>query len=180
MKFSDFYIRESDDLVQRALILATKAHEGQTRRFDGAPYINHPKQVADIVMKATNDNEMIAAALCHDTLEDTSVTYEDLKEKFGLRVADLVQELTSDESEIERIGKTAYLIQKMNNMSDDALVIKLADRISNVSDFKTASQKFRDKYGPSTREIIDSVKPRSSVHSELIGKIDNIISSFGY
>jgi (p)ppGpp synthase/HD superfamily hydrolase len=136
-------------------------HKGQIRKFSGEPYFEHPKRVAEIVKKFKKSHkldDLIAAAFTHDTLEDTNTTYKDLTTLFGGLVASLVQELTSDKKEIEKIGKTSYLINKMENMSNWALVIKLADRLDNVSDLKTSSKKFRDKMIKSTKEIIRILK----------------------
>lgn len=63
------------------------AHTGRATRI---PYIVHPLETALIASMLTNDEEILAAALLHDTIEDTDVTYEDLKQEFGTRVADLV------------------------------------------------------------------------------------------
>lgn len=132
-------------------------HKEQTRKFSDEPYFEHPKRVAQIVKKFKKSHELdklVAAAFTHDTLEDTNTTYKDLITLFGGLVASLVKELTSDPEEIDKIGKTEYLSKKMVNMSNWALVIKLADRLDNISDIKTSSKEFKDKITKSTKEII--------------------------
>ncbi|MFW6281358.1 MAG: HD domain-containing protein [bacterium] len=141
---------------------AANAHKGVTRKFAGEPYINHPKRVAQIVKKFKGDSskidDLIKAALLHDTVEDTDTTLKDLEKLFGGLVASLVKELTSNKKEIEKKGKAEYLADKMINMSSWALVIKLSDRLDNVGDFKTASPKFVEKYKKETEQILEKLK----------------------
>ena len=118
-----------------------------------------------------------------DTLSGTSIEM-DLKSEIGTVYDGTIfmkeNHFYIKGNKIQKVGKTEYLVNKMNTMSDNALTIKLADRVSNVSDFKTAPEKFRNKYGPATREMIKRVKPRNKNHKNLINKIDKIISEFGY
>ena len=73
-------------MVQKAIDFATKVHEGQYRKGTDRPYIVHPMEVGKIVSTMTQDEEIISAAILHDTIEDTGVTYEDLKQEFGTRL----------------------------------------------------------------------------------------------
>ncbi|HQM96869.1 MAG TPA: HD domain-containing protein [Clostridia bacterium] len=146
-------------LVRKARDFAEKKHQGQTRR-DGTPYFAHPTRVADNIKKYKQSEELpslIAAAFMHDTIEDGNATVLEIKELFGDLVADLVHELTSDEEEKIKMGKTPYLVKKMLKMSDWALVIKLADRLDNVSDLETQTDEFKKKYKLETETIIDSL-----------------------
>jgi len=162
--------KEADDY-------ASKKHKDQKRR-SGEPYINHPKRVAQLVKqyKSSNQiNNLIKAALLHDTLEDTDTTPEDLKKLFGGLVASLVKELTSDKIKAKE-DKTSYLTNKMVNMSSWALVIKLADRLDNVQDITTAPKPWALKYKQQTITILNSlVKNRtlSNTQKNLIKAIRN-------
>lgn len=152
-------------------------HKGQTRKFSGEPYFEHPKRVAKIIKsfkKSHKLDRLVAAALTHDTLEDTNTTYKDLVTLFGGLVASLVKELTSDPEEISKIGKTEYLSKKMIDMSNWALVIKLADRLDNVSDLKTSSEKFRKKTVISTKEIISNLEKHRTLTNTQKRLIDAI------
>ena len=96
-----------DEDMKSALAYASKAHSGQTRS-DNTPYIAHPERVAASVQrfkKSHNLDALMSAAYLHDTIEDTDTTKEDLEKMFGVLVASLVQELTSDKEEIDKIGK---------------------------------------------------------------------------
>jgi len=80
--------------IHRALEFAADAHKHQTRKYSGRPYIEHPLAVARMVGRFNHDDEMIIAALLHDTVEDTSVTLIDIQREFGPGVAALVSDLT--------------------------------------------------------------------------------------
>ena len=76
------------DLLDRAIIFAVKAHHNTERRGKGFPYIVHPMEAVEIVASITPDQELLAAAALHDTIEDTDVTVEQLRAEFGERIAD--------------------------------------------------------------------------------------------
>ncbi len=161
----------------QTLEFATKKHEGQVRKFKEEAYIKHPKNVAKIIKenkKSHKINELLAAALLHDTLEDTNTTEQELKKNFGKLITSIVKELTTDENEKEKIGKKEYLANKMSNRSSWALVIKLADRLDNVSDIKNSPQEFKKKYIEETNFILKKIENNrelSKTHKKIIKKI---------
>jgi (p)ppGpp synthase/HD superfamily hydrolase len=115
-------------------------HAGQTRRGSGVPYASHPVAVSYLVAaykRSKHLTSLLVAALLHDTLEDTDVTFDELARRFGGFVASLVLELTNDEEEIKRVGKLEYHSRKLLGISSYALYIKLADRMHNISDHPT-------------------------------------------
>ena len=151
---------ESSQELYRAYEFAKKKHEGQVRKFSGEPYVNHPKRVADILMnvseqcKTTISSDVAVAALLHDTIEDTDCTKEELSLLFGESVATMVLAITNDKEEIVKIGKTEYLVKKVNGLDSDQLLIKLADRFDNVSDAVTPENApWFKSYSKQTREV---------------------------
>ena len=80
--------------IWRARQFATVAHQTQTRKYSGRPYIEHPLAVARMVARFDHDEDMVIAALLHDTVEDTSVTIGEIECVFGPGVAVLVNDLT--------------------------------------------------------------------------------------
>lgn len=147
------------DKVKEALKFATRMHEGQTRK-DGTPYITHPIRVAEYVEKYKDSHDLDTlkmSAYLHDTLEDTGANYYDLILFFGPTVASIVLELTTDEDMKRELGKTKYLEIKMKNMSSWALVIKLCDRLDNISDLSICDDVFRKRYTEETITIIEYV-----------------------
>ena len=86
----------TSNLLERARVFATAAHAavGQTRKYTGEPYVVHPLEVANIVLSVGGTEAMVAAAMLHDVLEDTGVTFDLLEDEFGEEVAQLVLWLT--------------------------------------------------------------------------------------
>ena len=78
------------ELVDRAIIYATYGHKNTRRKGNNIPYILHPLEAMGIVASITDDQELIAAAALHDLIEDTDITYDDIKNEFGKRIADIV------------------------------------------------------------------------------------------
>ena len=128
-------------LAHEAIKFSNEKHAGQVRKGSGDPYITHPIAVSYIVAAFKRSKalvQLLCAAILHDTLEDTETTYDELERKFGTLVASLVLELTDDKDEIARIGKLEYQKQKVLNYTSYGLVLKLCDRLHNVSDSPTA------------------------------------------
>ena len=124
--------------IDEVLRFARERHQGQLRS-DGQEYITHPIRVSQIVAKfkpSQNSNILTAGALLHDVLEDTYTSYRELQDRFGEVVASLVMEVTSSTFMPKLVGKQIYLAHKMQYMSSYALIIKLADRLDNISDLK--------------------------------------------
>jgi len=121
-------------LVSEAAELAARRHTGQKRKGRGdEPYVNHLAEVANLLSTATHgeDAELVAAGWLHDVLEDTETAHEELAQRFGLRVAGLVQECTDDMS-LPKSERRRLQIIDCPHKSDGAKLIKIADKISNV------------------------------------------------
>ena len=143
-----------------ALEYATKKHEGKFRKgYYNKPYITHPIEVSKLIEKYMEDDLeqdiFKVAALLHDTLEDTDATYEEIEELFGKNIADIVLELTNDKEVKDRLGKDVYLANKMSKMNDKTLILKLCDRLHNVSELIYADDEFNEKYVRETVYIIN-------------------------
>lgn len=147
------------ELEKSALEYATLMHKGKYRKGStNEEYINHPIRVAELVKKykgkSRNIETLVSAAFLHDTLEDTSATFNDLVERFGSQVAYLVNELTTIKELKDEVGKAKYLAIELSHMSNWALVIKLCDRLDNISDLENMDEAFRNKYIHETKYII--------------------------
>lgn len=121
-------------MVERALKFATKAHEGQFRKGTKRPYIMHPIEVSDIVATMTDDEEIICAALLHDTVEDCEeITGDVIRQNFSDRVAELVLMESEDKSKtwLERKGHT---IEHLKAAPREVQMIALGDKLSNMRD----------------------------------------------
>lgn len=118
-------------MIKKAVAFARKAHEGAFRKGTKLPYIIHPLETAVIVSLMTEDEEMIAAALLHDVVEDAGVKESELIREFGSRVADLVMAESEDKSKswFERKSTT---ITHLSGASRELKMLTLADKLSNI------------------------------------------------
>ena len=130
------YANHPSELVRQAFVFAKAAHEavGQLRKYTGDPYIVHPTEVADIVQTVAHTEVMLAAALLHDTVEDTDATMDEIRRLFGHEVADLVEMLTdvSVPTDGNRAVRKAIDLAHTARASAAGKTIKLADLISNT------------------------------------------------
>jgi guanosine-3',5'-bis(diphosphate) 3'-pyrophosphohydrolase len=123
-------------LILQAACFAAERHRTQLRKgAESTPYINHPLEVARILVDegGVTDPEVIAAALLHDTIEDTETTPDELRARFGERVTDLVLELTDDKA-LPKETRKLLQIRHAPHKSAGAALVKLADKIANVRD----------------------------------------------
>lgn len=118
-------------MIREAAEFAAEAHRGAFRKGSRVPYIYHPMEVALIVSLMTKDEEVIAAAYLHDVLEDTCVTAEELKQRFGGRVCSLVEAETEDKNLGWRERREAT-IRHLRKASTEVKMIALADKLSNI------------------------------------------------
>ena len=125
------------ELLDRAIVFAVRAHAGTERRGKGYPYIIHPIEAVEIVATMTSDQELLAAAALHDTVEDTDVTVEQIRAEFGDRVAALVasesdtfEEGVSEEDSWHARKQAA--IDRLAKASHDAKIVALGDKLSNM------------------------------------------------
>ncbi|MBR2089887.1 MAG: bifunctional (p)ppGpp synthetase/guanosine-3',5'-bis(diphosphate) 3'-pyrophosphohydrolase [Fibrobacter sp.] len=124
-------------VLDKAIVFAVKAHAGTERRGKAFPYIVHPLEAVEIVATMTTDQELLAAAALHDTVEDTDVTLDDIRREFGDRVAKLVEE----ESDVFMEGvseadswheRKQAAIDRLSRASRDAKMVALGDKLSNA------------------------------------------------
>ncbi len=123
-------------LAAEAEAFAAEGHAGQIRNYSGLPYIEHPQAVARMLREAGYGDEVQAAALLHDLLEDTDVPVEEIRERFGERVAELVAVLSDDPSIESYERRKDALREKALAADPDAIAIYAADKLSNVTDLR--------------------------------------------
>lgn len=119
-----------------ATSFAAKRHTGHHRKGQTQePYINHPLEVANLLANigGVNDFDTLIAAVLHDTVEDVGVKIEEIRERFGGRVADMVAEVTDDKS-LPKAERKRLQVEHSPHLSPGAALIKLADKISNITD----------------------------------------------
>ena len=143
-------------LIDKAKMFAEMAHAGQTRKYSDDPYITHPIRVSEIVAHNQGSDEMIAAALLHDVVEDTPVTHDEILDKFGANVSDLVFGLTDvDLSMGNRKTRKALDRDRIASSSADVQLIKLADFIDNTTSIVQNDPKFAKLYLQEKSQMLD-------------------------
>ena len=142
-------------IVDKAVQYAVEKHSGDTRKGTKIPYIVHPMEAAAIVAGITNDQELIAAAVLHDTVEDTDATREELEELFGKRVADLVAAESEDKRKDLPAEETWEIRKKetidgLEQEGHEARLLALADKLSNIRavqrDYEALGEEFWNRF----------------------------------
>lgn len=125
------------ELLDRSIVFAVRAHQNTERKGKGFPYIVHPLEAVSIVATMSPDQELLAAAALHDTVEDTDITIEDIRREFGDRIADLVYAET--DKTVEGISKADSwrerkqdAINRLAAASRDAKIVAMGDKLSNM------------------------------------------------
>lgn len=138
-------------LIIEAARFAEFCHRGQTREYNGRPYITHPCRVAGRAMThPLATEEFVAAACLHDVMEDCGVTFDELVKRFNSHVADIVYDLTDSTKEqmptANRRARKAAYAEDLSNASREARVLKLLDRIDNLSEMTGCDPDFEPLY----------------------------------
>ena len=138
------------ELVSEAIAFAVKAHDGMRRKKEESPYILHPMEAAVIVGTMTSDQNLIAAAVLHDVVEDAGVSIDEIEARFGKRVRELVQSETEDKreelppAETWQIRKEESLAALRDTEDLDVLKVWMGDKLANMRavyrDFKVEGE----------------------------------------
>ena len=184
------------DLLDRAIIFAVHAHHDTERRGKGFPYIVHPMEAVEIVSTIISDQELLAAAALHDTIEDTDVTVEDIRREFGDRVAELVH--SESDQFVEGVSeedswhdRKQAAIDRLAAASHDAKIVALGDKLSNMRaiwrDFQTKGDELwkifhvtdKDSHEWHYRGLADSLAELSDTfaYQEFVALIDDVFGS---
>jgi GTP pyrophosphokinase/guanosine-3',5'-bis(diphosphate) 3'-pyrophosphohydrolase len=178
-QISAYLPTEQVALVQQAYVLARDAHAPQTRS-SGEPYITHPVAVASILADMRMDHETLMAALCHDVIEDTEYSKEDLEQRFGGTVAELVQGVSKlDKVKFKDMKEFEVTnLQKMfMAMTQDirVILIKLADRTHNMRTIGALKPEKRRRIARETLELYAPIANRLGIHN-----IKNELENWGF
>lgn len=138
------------NIVEKAIILAAQAHVGQTRKSSDIPYITHPFAVGMLLQQTKCTDEVIAAGILHDTLEDTSITYEDLTEQFGTSIANLVRAVSEPDKNLPWEERKQHTIDMLKYASLGEIQIITADKLHNLrsirADLEVTGEKTWDRF----------------------------------
>jgi len=121
-----------------AIEFAAKAHSGQFRKGTNIPYIIHPIRVAKILIESRCPEDVVVAGILHDTLEDTSVTVDDLREHFGDSVASIVASVSEPNKSDAWESRKKFVIEALKNAPTEVLLVACADHFDNIVEIEDA------------------------------------------
>ncbi len=163
------------DKIRKAIRIATIQHDKQYRKDNVTPFIVHPFEVSLIVSEFTADEDIISSALLHDILEDTQgYSYEKLMGEFGEKIANIVQSLTDEPlPDLDWNQKHQKYLENLRNTSDEAILVCLADKYSNVSTAPVNQDRVWYYHG-----VIEIAKTRElTKNTKLLNNFENLVSN---
>ena len=166
-------------ILFKALAFSAEKHRTQKRKdIDKSPYINHPIALANILAKRwVIDENVLCAAILHDTIEDTETTADELRKHFGEKITSIVLEVSDDKSLDKDIRKQLQ-IDHAASLSREAKLVKLADKIANITDIINTppvdwSKARKQEYFAWAKAVVDNLR---GVHQGLEGEFDDLIA----
>ena len=171
---------EALGLILRAADFAAHKHRNQRRKgHEKLPYINHPLEIAHVLWEegGVTDPEILAAALLHDTIEDTETTWVELRGHFGERIADLVAEVT-DTKYLDRDSRKRLQVAKAGHATPGAQQIKIADKLCNLRDILANppegwSLARKQEYFDWAQSVVDEIR---DANPELVRRFDQMVA----
>jgi GTP diphosphokinase / guanosine-3',5'-bis(diphosphate) 3'-diphosphatase len=163
-------------ILQAAQFAAFKHREQRRKGVGGSPYINHPLAVAGVLALegGVDDPDVLAAAILHDTIEDTNTTRAELERHFGPVVASIVAEVTDEQGQSRRLRKELQ-VARARRLSDQAKLVKLADKLSNLRDIVGRPPdwdlKRKQEYFDWAKRVVDGLR---GVHPGLEAEFDRV------
>jgi len=159
--------------ILSAAAFAAAKHRNQRRKdAEASPYINHPITLAELLASAgIEDMDVLQAALLHDTVEDTDTSFQELEKRFGKEVAGIVHEVTDNKS-LPKEDRKRLQVEHASDMSRAAKLVKLADKICNLSDVTSSppvdwSLERKQQYFDWAKRVVDQMRGTHAVLEEL-------------
>ena len=169
---------QSLSLLFKALAFSAEKHTKQRRKdIEESPYINHPIALANILAQRwVIDENVLCAAILHDTLEDTETTANELREHFGEKITSIVLEVTDDKS-LEKSVRKQKQVEHAASISHEAKLVKLADKIANITDIINTppadwSSERKKDYFNWAKAVVDNLR---GAHQGLEKDFDDLI-----
>lgn len=173
----------SSSVVDEAVKFAVEAHHNQKRNGHDIPYIVHPLEAMAIVATMSEDEELLAAAVMHDVIEDTIYTYEDIEKRFNKRIADIVQ-AESDITVFDSDALTNWLarkkvaIEKLKNAPIEVQIVALGDKLSNMRAMYRDYQVVKDELW--NRFHVKDFEMHKWRYNELVKAFDKVTDFIAY
>lgn len=143
-------MRGGQRIIEVAIEVAKEAHHGQFRKGGGIPYISHPRAVARILSEAGCSEELVIAGILHDTVEDTSLTLEAIREKFGEKVAQIVQGCSEPDKSLPWEQRKQHTVEFLKTASLEVRTVACADKLHNlltiIADYEVIGDDVWDRF----------------------------------
>jgi len=173
---------ERSPLTRDALAFAAQWHEGQTRGTGSTPFLTHPVEVACLLHEAGYSDEVVAAGVLHDVLEDTEVEQAELEARFGSEVARLVAAVSDDPAIEDHADSKAALRAQVARAGEDAVAVFAADKISKARELRLRAGNGRFQRKDETRiehyraslEMLDELMPGHPLVDRLRAELDAV------
>jgi (p)ppGpp synthase/HD superfamily hydrolase len=173
---------ERSPLTRDALVFAADHHEGQTRDLDDTPFVTHPVEVACLLHEAGYSDDVVAAGVLHDVLENTDAELGDLERRFGSRVAELVAAVSDDPSIEDHAKRKAALRDQVARAGECAAVVFAADKLSKARELRARGKHGRFERKDRTRlehyeaslEMLDQLLPGHNLVERLRTELDAV------
>ena len=178
------------DIIEKALQVASLAHENQYRKRTTIPYITHPVAVGMLLMRAGYDDDLIAAGILHDTVEDTELTLEELKDIFGKRIAEIVTGCSEPDKSLSWEDRKKHTIEYLRTAPEEIRVVACADKLHNIrsirSDYEQVGNKVWERFNRGEDQqkwyysnIVESLGALSTFNllNELQDEVDRVFSN---
>ncbi|TLS38961.1 HD domain-containing protein [Pseudalkalibacillus caeni] len=137
-------------IIEKAIQIASKAHDGQYRKVTDIPYISHPFTVGMYLLKAGCDDEVAAAGILHDVVEDTEFTLEQIEELFGKRVSSIVEGCSEPDKSLPWEERKIHTINYLKTASLEVKLVACADKLHNLQtiyeDYQELGEKVWEKF----------------------------------
>lgn len=179
--FAGKHIMNSDKTIRiltSTINFAAEKHKDQRRKDpEQTPYINHPIGVANILTEEANISDLIViqAAILHDTVEDTDTSLEEIEDKFGKKVRDIVDEVTDDKS-LPKLERKRLQIEHAPGTTYEAKLVKLADKLYNLRDLEKStpsgwSEQRVQEYFEWSKKVVDGLRGTNAALENSLDKI---------
>jgi (p)ppGpp synthase/HD superfamily hydrolase len=178
---------ERSPLTRDALAFAAERHAGQTRDIEGVPFVTHPVEVACLLHEAGYSDEVVAAGVLHEVLEDTDVEREELASRFGEPVAGLVAAVSDDPSIEDSAERKAALRRQVASSGEEARAIFAADKVSKTRELRERisrgdadeSDSLKLDHYRASLEMLDGLMPDRDLLDRLRAELDDLGSAAG-
>lgn len=170
-------------VFERAIEFALNAHHGMVRKGTSTPYITHPIEAASVAASMTDDEDVLAAAVLHDVVEDTPYTIEDIRELFGERVASLVSSDTEDKMkslppENTWFARKTATVENLKRASREEKIIVLSDKLSNIRSCRKEQLRIGDKLWERFHE--KRKEKHAWYYTSILHALDELKDEFAY